>query len=268
MPICTRNSVTPIVELKGGDFDRSTSVSEIEHVGKDGINNGVSPLRNGESIDGSAKSMLPPSSRQAWTAKVYQLVADKICSKTLRLKFDDNELERFYKLYSSRHKVVHFTSILVFNLCLSTVLIFTSTYNYSHSKIPSLIMAIVSCIIGCLSLALHRRSIITGAAVIALSYLLWLLLLLEIFVKLISQPLGSGEMVGDSTSWLLLLCYFTSVVLPARRLSRFIISIFVCAVHTAVVVIHCKLSTTCLSDYVLRNQVSVLHSALHVSYKA
>jgi len=189
----------------------------------------------------------PPRISQAWLD--YDMPSCfQACFQVsqLNLAFKDETLERFYQAYSSKQKVVYFVSILIFNICFAGVMIFLSSYEYSSNKIPILALISSSLMLSIIATAAYKKNYITGATLIALCYLLWVLIFLQIFVKILTSDFTMTT--GDNTCWLLILNYFTYVVLPARRLYCFILSIGVNVIHLLVVIIYCYLNDQCVGD--------------------
>lgn len=194
--------------------------------------------------------------KASWLQRSQQAVTNSFCKLKTSLKFEDESLERFYSIYSSKQRVLQFMSILIFNLSFAGILIVLTAYSYDNSKIPSLIMISTSIIISISILIAFRKNRIAGTTLVALSYLLWLLILLQIFVKLLGNSAKAGKFTGDMTVWLLLLCYFTYIVLPARRIYCLVLSVGVNVVHISVLLIHCELGSHCEKHYVQHTQVS------------
>lgn len=261
---------TPVQQhlvLEEPDSPQNKSPSHTRQNGKNGYTNGkASFIYNGQVI-----SMAQPTGsssrrndsahsrrRESWISQA-QRIFPKFCfnRNSCQLQFDDDSLEQFYRIYSSKQNILHFLSILIFNLSFAIILVMLTAFSYSDSKIPSLVMISTSLIITSGTLVAYKRNLIAGTTLVALSYLLWLLILLQIFVKLLGSSNLSKHYTGDTTVWLLLLCYFSYIVLPAKRVYCLALSISVNLVHISVLLIHCELGTSCEKEYVQKSQVNV-----------
>lgn len=207
-----------------------------------------------------SESLCPKSS---WQKKAKSVISMSACclSRHCGLTFHDESLEQFYKIYSNKQKVLHFMSILVFNFCLAVILMTLNIYSYEDRKIPSLVVISASLVITVSVFVAFRNEYIAGTTVAVLSYLIWLLILLQIVMKLLSsngsQEDLSRQHTGDTTVWVLLLCYFAYVVLPARRVFCMIFSVSINIAHLSILLIRCHLnSDTCDREYVFSTQVN------------
>ena len=246
-------------------------------------NNGTNGYRNGKAnfiYNGQLISMAQPScsstqndssngvQKDSWLNK-SQRVISKSCFNvsSCQLQFDDESLEQFYRIYSSKQNILHFMSILIFNLSFALILVLLTAFSYSDSKIPSLVMISTSLVITSCTLVAYKRNLIAGTTLVALSYLLWLLILLQIFVKLLGSSNLSKHYTGDTTVWLLLLCYFSYIVLPAKRIYCLALGISVNLVHISVLLIHCELGVSCEKEYVQKTQVLYSHTRVFMRTK-
>lgn len=266
MPIIqNKNSVSPANELSSGSSIKACGcVSGLE---KGGTNNKTLNSGNevfyppddgsGEGVRGGHMCGTPiPHPEQAWTSKARRLLFKSFCIRPLQLKFENAAHEKYYQVYARKQKIVHFVSILIFNLCFAAVLIVLSAYKYDDSKIALLIVISASLVLSISAFVAYKLKYVAEKSLVPLSYILWMLLLVQVFVKLIANSRYETHNTGDTTSWVLLLCFFTYVVLPARRLYCFLLSLGINALHMTVTLVQCHLSDTCNTNYVYRKQVS------------